>query len=156
MNDASNADHDDRVQALGDQLVKVHNILRGELNSLRTALDTAQGEPSPPPRPLEEQLRKKCLSFCTFLHGHHTAEDEHMLPGLAASHPELTPVLERLTREHGVISTSLDQIAKLVENGDPARIRGDVERLATEVEAHLDYEEKQIVEALNSYGPVEI
>lgn len=144
----------ERVEALGDQLVEIHDMLRAELASLRRDL-AAAGEGGPGAAPtLEQQLRKKCLSFCDFLHGHHTAEDERLLPGLAESHPGLAPVLERLTREHSVISRALDRIQELVENGDPVRVREDVERLAAEVEAHLDYEERQIVEALNSYGPV--
>ncbi|WP_017573912.1 hemerythrin domain-containing protein [Nocardiopsis halotolerans] len=142
-----------RIEALGDQLVKVHDMLRGELASLRRDLAEGGGS-SGTPAPLDQQLRKKCLSFCEFLHGHHTAEDERMLPGLARSHPGLAPVLERLTREHSVISKALDRIQELVESGDPVGVRDDVERLAAEVEAHLDYEERQIVEALNSYGPV--
>lgn len=142
-----------RIEALGDQLVKIHDMLRGELASLRRDL-AGGGAPSGVPAPLDEQLRKKCLSFCDFLHGHHTAEDEGVLPGLARSHPGLASVLERLTREHVLVSRSLDRIRALLEGGEAAGLRDEVERLAAEVEAHLDYEERQIVEALNSYGPV--
>ncbi|WP_150236499.1 hemerythrin domain-containing protein [Nocardiopsis quinghaiensis] len=157
MNDESTAPvpRGQRVEALGDQLVKVHDMLRAELASLREDLAAGKSTSSDGAS-FEQQLRKKCLSFCGFLHGHHTAEDEHLLPGLAESHPGFAPVLERLTREHSAISRSLDRIQELVEGGDPVRVRDDVERLAAEVEAHLDYEERQIVEALNSYGPVTI
>ncbi|WP_159942674.1 MULTISPECIES: hemerythrin domain-containing protein [unclassified Nocardiopsis] len=143
-----------RIEALGDQLVKIHDMLRGELAALRGDLAAAGDSPSGTAPTLEQQLRKKCLSFCEFLHGHHTAEDGRLLPGLARSHPDLAPVLERLTREHSVISRALDRIQELVEGGDPVLVRDEVERLAGEVEAHLDYEERQIVDALNSYGPV--
>ncbi|GAB2518879.1 hemerythrin domain-containing protein [Nocardiopsis aegyptia] len=157
MSDTTGTDprsDDDRTVVLGEQLVRIHDILRGELASVREGLDAVRGTGAP--RPLEEQLRKKCLSFCEFLHGHHTAEDERMFPGLAESHPHLAPVLERLSREHSVISRSLDRIQELVASGEPAAVREDVERLAAEIEAHLDYEEAQIVEALNSYGPVRV
>jgi hemerythrin-like domain-containing protein len=152
--DADTRPDGERTVVLGEQLVKIHDMLRGELAAVREGLDSARGPAGP--RPLEEQLRKKCLSFCEFLHGHHTAEDEHMFPGLAKSHPHLAPVLERLSREHAVISRSLDRIQELVTSGDPATAREDVERLAAEVEAHLDYEEAELVEALNSYGPVRV
>jgi hemerythrin-like domain-containing protein len=151
--DTARAPEGRRVEALGDQLVEIHDMLRGELASLRRDL-AGGGGPSGAPAPLDQQLRKKCLSFCDFLHGHHTAEDGRLLPGLAGSHPGLAPVLERLTREHVVVSRSLDRIRALLEGDDAAGVRDEVERLAEEVEAHLDYEEQQIVEALNSYGPV--
>ncbi|MFI6574194.1 hemerythrin domain-containing protein [Nocardiopsis sp. NPDC050513] len=143
----------DRTVLLGEQLVRIHDLLRGQLAELRR--DLAAAKPSGPPV-LEDELRRKCLSFCLFLHGHHTAEDDHMLPGLAASHPALAPVLERLTREHAVISDRLDRIQELADKGDPVSVRADVERLAAEVEAHLDWEEAQIVDALDSYGPTVI
>lgn len=152
-----------RIEALGDQLVKIHDMLRGQLAEVRTALAAPPDGTDGPDGPggtaaatLEQQIRRQCLSFCEFLHGHHTAEDEHMFPGLAASHPGLAPVLERLTREHSEISRSLDRIQELVsgEDAGTAPVREEVERLAARVEAHLDYEEAQIVDALNSYGPV--
>lgn len=144
-----------RIEALGDQLVKIHDLLRGQLADLRKALDSPQTVGGRTPT-LDQQIRKQCLSFCAFLHGHHTAEDEHMFPGLAASHPGLAPVLERLTREHSTISRALDHIQELASTQNPGTgpVREEVERLTAQVEAHLDYEETQIVNALNSYGPV--
>ncbi|MGW5877031.1 hemerythrin domain-containing protein [Nocardiopsis terrae] len=145
-----------RIEALGDQLVKVHDMLRGQLADLRKALAAPGAGTGGGPLGLDQQLRKQCLSFCEFLHGHHEAEDAQMFPGLAAGHPGLAPVLERLTREHSVISRTLDRIQELASGRDAgtAAVREEVERLAAEVEAHLDYEEARIVEALNSYGPV--
>ncbi|MFD3688877.1 hemerythrin domain-containing protein [Nocardiopsis sp. NPDC058631] len=144
-----------RIEALGDQLVKIHDMLRGQLTDLRTALDSPDTRTGTTAQ-LDQQIRKQCLSFCEFLHGHHTAEDEHMFPGLATSHPGLAPVLERLTREHSVISRALDRIQELASGPEAGSgpVREEVEHLAAQVEAHLDYEEAQIVEALNSYGPV--
>lgn len=157
MANEPDANEGQRIEALGAQLVKIHDLLRGQLAELRTALDTP-GEAAGVSGPLglDEQIRKQCLSFCEFLHGHHTAEDAHVFPGLATSHSELAPVLERLTREHSVISRALDRIQELASGQDTGTraVRDEVERLAVEVEAHLDYEEAQIVEALDSYGPV--
>ncbi|MDT0327022.1 hemerythrin domain-containing protein [Nocardiopsis lambiniae] len=157
MEEGTGAHEAQRIEALGDQLVEIHDMLRGQLNDLRAALDSPDaGTGDDRVAPLDHQIRKQCLSFCEFLHGHHTAEDEHMFPGLAVSHPELAPVLERLTREHSTISRALDRIQELASGRDAGTgpVREEVERLAAQVEAHLDHEEAQIVEALNSYGPV--
>lgn len=147
----------DRALALGDNLVRIHDGFRAELAALRAHIDTVADRGAPaeslPTPPLDHQLRKNCLAFCDKLHGHHFNEDTHMLPGLAQAAPELAPVLDRLRSEHVVIGRILDDLQALlarIGTDGAESLRSEFERLAGELEAHLDYEEEQVVDALNA------
>ncbi|WP_182902509.1 hemerythrin domain-containing protein [Microbispora sp. H10830] len=126
---------DPRVIALGDELVKLHDSFRRRLAELRT----------PGSRP---DLREHCLTFCEALHVHHAGEDDVLFPHLDGLHPELAGVLARLRREHRVVGRILARIRALLDGGDP-EIAAELDRLAGELEAHLDYEEEQLVPLLN-------
>ncbi|WP_432921902.1 hemerythrin domain-containing protein [Microbispora sp. CA-135349] len=131
---------DPRVIALGDELVKLHDGFRRGLAELRT----------PGAKP---DLREHCLTFCEALHAHHTGEDEVLFPYLDGLHPELADVLARLRREHRVVGLILARIRALIDGdaqdgGDP-EIAAELDRLAGELEAHLDYEEERLVPLLN-------
>ncbi|MFD1545311.1 hemerythrin domain-containing protein [Nonomuraea guangzhouensis] len=124
----------ERLIAMGDELVKLHDGFRRELAELRRA---------PGSRP---QLREHCLTFCDALHAHHTGEDDVLFPHLAGAHPELAEVLARLRAEHQVVARLLARIRELPEGGHGAEL----DQLSRELEAHLDYEEEQLVPLLNA------
>ncbi|MEU5861151.1 hemerythrin domain-containing protein [Nonomuraea sp. NPDC047529] len=126
---------DERVRAFGDELVKVHEWLRGELAKLRA------GEA------VTDDLRAHCLTFCDALSFHHSGEDRVAFPFLEGRRPELKEPLDRLRREHEVIAALVEELRAA---GDPATI----ERVAAELEAHFDYEERALVPVLNSLESV--
>ncbi|MFI6919273.1 hemerythrin domain-containing protein [Nonomuraea spiralis] len=126
---------DERVRAFGDELVKVHDWFRGELAKLR-----AGGE-------VTDDLRAHCLTFCDALNFHHSGEDRVAFPYLERLRPELKEPLDRLREEH-------EAIAALVGELRAATGPAAVERVAAELEAHLDYEEKVLVPVLNSLESV--
>ncbi|HEX4223659.1 MAG TPA: hemerythrin domain-containing protein [Pseudonocardiaceae bacterium] len=55
----------------------------------------------------------------------------------------------RLSAEHRTVARILADIRILTEDGDPVLIGDELDRLAGELEAHLDYEEEQLVPVLN-------
>ncbi|WP_267884863.1 nitroreductase/quinone reductase family protein [Jiangella alkaliphila] len=127
-------------------LTTVHESFRRELALVRAEVAAAG------PR-LGAQLRLNCLSACHGLHFHHTAEDTHLFPGLAASNPELAPVLERLRAEHEVVAALLARLEAAVrsdDDGDSAAVLADVDALIEQLEAHLDWEEQQLVPVLSA------
>ncbi|MEV0149234.1 MULTISPECIES: hemerythrin domain-containing protein [unclassified Nonomuraea] len=128
----------ERAVAWGDELVKLHDTFRRDLAELRSGSMRAP------------DLRAHCLRFCEALHTHHTGEDDVLFPHLDGLHPELAAVLGRLRDEHQVVGRLLARIRSLVATGDPVEIGDELERLARELEAHLDYEEKQLVPLLNA------
>jgi deazaflavin-dependent oxidoreductase (nitroreductase family) len=157
-----------RARAFGEELREVHGWFRQELATLRAEVGAyldehaaAPGTGRPAPR-LGRQLREHCLSFCDALDRHHTGEDAVAFPHLQERFPELDPALDRLRREHAVVQRLRDDLQALLatlDTGDatrnhPDRLRADIERLASELEAHFDYEEEQLIPALNSLTSV--
>ncbi|NYE47796.1 deazaflavin-dependent oxidoreductase (nitroreductase family) [Spinactinospora alkalitolerans] len=131
----------------GDALKAVHDGIRRELGLIRAEI-TAAG-----PGALGAQLRINCLTMCQGVHHHHTAEDGGLFPALRAGHPELAPVVDRLSGEHEKVERLLKELQKHVSDGaDTVSALGEVERLTAELEAHLDYEEEQLVPLLNALG----
>ncbi|MEV0617387.1 nitroreductase/quinone reductase family protein [Nonomuraea sp. NPDC050404] len=128
----------------GDALITIHDVFRRELALIRREAATSG------PR-LAAQLRVNCLTMCQNLHVHHSHEDEHLFPGLKHRYPELTPVLDRLQAEHEVVARLLGELRTLLSaaDPDPQVLLAEVNRLTSELEAHLDYEEEQLVPLLN-------
>ncbi|MEV4800050.1 hemerythrin domain-containing protein [Nonomuraea sp. NPDC049421] len=131
----------DRIAAWGDELIKLHDGFRRDLAALRESRMDAAG------------LRTHCLTFCDALHAHHEGEDGALFPHLATEHPELADVLTRLRQEHQVVATLMNDIRRLLDHGHDHghdQVRTELDRLATRLEAHLDYEEQQLVPVLNT------
>ncbi|TDE58864.1 nitroreductase family deazaflavin-dependent oxidoreductase [Nonomuraea mesophila] len=127
----------------GEALRKVHDAFRRELALIRGEV-AALG-----PR-LAAQLRVNCLTLCQGLHVHHEGEDGFMFPALENRYPELAPVLERLRAEHVTVQRLLErwQSALAADDLAPEQLLAEVNRLSDELEAHLDYEEEQLLPLL--------
>lgn len=146
----------ERLRAFGNNLVEVHAWLRSELAAIRADVENSassapSGNGGDPPR-LGKDLRAHCLAFCEALHGHHSGEDALMFPALERDLPELAPVLVNLRREHEHVARILHDVETVLEGaatGEPGQVRDELARLATELDAHLDHEERQLVDALN-------
>ncbi|MGP4099642.1 nitroreductase/quinone reductase family protein [Nonomuraea sp. KM90] len=130
--------------SLGEALVRMHDGFRRELALIRREAATSG------PR-LTAQLRVNCLTMCHGLEVHHSREDGFMFPTLEQRYPELAPVMARLRAEHEVVARLLRELQTLLAAEDvaPEALLGEVERLTRELEAHLDYEEEQLVALLN-------
>ncbi|MEV0225786.1 nitroreductase/quinone reductase family protein [Streptomyces sp. NPDC050704] len=140
------------ASSMGQAVKAIHDAFRRELALIRKEVAA-----SPPGGPgsgsgLGAQLRVNCLTFCQGLHNHHTGEDVAMFPFLADRHPELAPVLDRLQKEHQQIAALTAELKRVVDapSADPQRVRQEVERLTTELEAHLTYEEEQLIPVLDA------
>ena len=85
------------------------------------------------------------------VHDHHSNETGRGFPLLEERFPGLAPVLERLRREHDVPAGLQERFqATLAAAGRPGEIRAEPHRLAAEMEAHFDREERRLVPALNA------
>lgn len=134
--------------SLGESLLVIHGAFRRELALIRK--EVAESGPG-----LGTQLRINCLTMCEGLHQHHSLEDGALFPALGRHHPELAATLTRLGREHQTIKRLVDDLQALVSSCDaePAVLLTEVERLTAEVEAHLDYEEAQLLPILDGLAP---
>ncbi|MEV8637108.1 nitroreductase/quinone reductase family protein [Streptosporangium sp. NPDC051023] len=130
---------------LGDSLKTIHDAFRRELALIRKEI--AESGPG-----LGTQLRINCLTLCQGLGNHHAGEDGQLFPFLEQKHPELATALTRLRQEHQTIKRLLDDLRALLtaDSPDHAALVSEVERLTTDLEAHLDHEEEQLVPILNT------
>lgn len=130
----------DRLTAFGNQLIDSHIRLRELLVELRDG--TYAGV----------DLATHCLTFCSVLTAHHSAEDDEGFPVLAKHFPELRAVLAELSRDHRQVAEVLDRL-KDVPTMDVETAERELDTLAALLETHLVYEEKKLVAALNGLTP---
>lgn len=128
----------------GSSLKLIHDVFRRELAVIRSEL-------ARPGTDLGAQLRINCLALCGGLGHHHRSEDDQLLPVVAQHHPELADTVRRLREEHAAMDALLQQLQQVVEAADVdrANVRTEVDRLTAAVEAHLDYEEEQLLPILD-------
>ncbi|MFF0160217.1 nitroreductase/quinone reductase family protein [Streptomyces sp. NPDC005263] len=131
--------------SFGEAIKVVHDAFRRELAQIRKEMSSGTST-------LGAQLRVNCLTFCQGLHNHHTGEDLGMFPLLADRHPSAAPALARLREEHQRIAALAEDLRRAVsaEDTDRDTARAEVERLTTELEAHLTYEEQQLIPLLDA------
>lgn len=126
--------------SLGEAIKVVHDAFRRELSLIRRELATGTTT-------LGAQLRINCLTFCQGLHNHHTGEDIALFPLIAERHAQSTPALTRLREEHERIAELMEDLREAITTKDahPAAVRAEVNRLTTALEAHLTYEEEELI-----------
>ncbi|MER5183004.1 nitroreductase/quinone reductase family protein [Streptomyces sp. NPDC002896] len=134
------------ASSVGAALKLIHDAFRRELALIRKEISESG------PGGLGAQLRVNCLTLCQGLHNHHTGEDTAMFPFLAQRHPELAPTMDRLRAEHQKVAELLADLRQVVsaEGADPQLVLREVERLTDELEAHLTYEEEQLIPLLDA------
>ncbi|OXM42917.1 hemerythrin domain-containing protein [Amycolatopsis alba] len=144
---------DGRLTAFGNQLIQVHQWLRKELARLHDDLGSVAAGRAERLR----DLRAHCLTFCSALTRHHTGEDGGAFLVLAEKFPELRPVLEELAHDHDIVTGILERLEQLVAEVGPESsqaeilyVQRELDGLTAIMETHFRYEEKRIVEALNS------
>ena len=153
----------DRVAALSEQLIRVHEALRQRLVSLRQEVADSAG--SGVGAALSQDLPSHCLGFCAAIATHHNGEDDQLLPALRAAAPELAPVIDKLTEDHGLVAGILRRVRELLapgagsastasqaSSGRGALVR-ELDGLTAILESHFGYEERRIAKALDSLGP---
>ena len=131
--------------SFGEALRAIHDAFRRELALIRKEIADSG------PR-LGAQLRVNCLTLCQGLHHHHSIEDSGMFPALAEQQPSLRSTMDRLGREHESIARLLAELQDVItdETTSPARVLHEVDRLTDELEAHLTYEEEQLIPVLDA------
>ncbi|GAA3282870.1 nitroreductase/quinone reductase family protein [Streptomyces lavendulae subsp. grasserius] len=146
------------VRTLAGKLLEVHTWLRAQLRHVSAeteahlAARAAHTGPGGPPAPgIGLQIRQRCLAFCQSLEFHHTGEDAHLFPGIAAHHPHLADTFERLREEHRTVARIQSELVDLlgrVAIAEPERLRAGLRRMTEELTAHLDHEERTLLPLL--------
>ena len=165
---APEANYTDQGRRVSKQLIKVHDILRGELSDLRGMLrqvrDEAMQAGDARAALNEMALRQNdwtlgafCARSCGVVAQHHGVEDASVFPHLAGREPQLKPVIDRLTEEHQVIHNAIQGVDRALvqhlsrpENHDA--IQAAIDYLTDALLSHLAYEEQELVEPLARLG----
>jgi hypothetical protein len=146
-----NGDVRDRVAALSEQLIQVHQELRERLAGLRHDLDGAGHGAA-----VADGLPAHCLGFCAAVGAHHSGEDERLLPRLRDAAPELAPVIDKLIEDHALVAGILRRIRELLAAGqdtEPATLGRELDGLTAILESHFGYEERRLARALDELDP---
>jgi hemerythrin-like domain-containing protein len=136
----------DRLIAWDAELRAVHSRLREALTVVQEAVDAGIDAPD-----ATSELLLYCTGFCVALDGHHRSEDTTLFPALAAEHPELAPVIEKLIQDHSMLSHLLGALRTALERRDEtAVVKGHIDGIGAIMESHFRYEEREILEPLRS------
>lgn len=139
----------DRARALGRELERVHHWLRGELARIREEIGTDGNCDADQLVPLSAH----CVAFCEALTRHHTSEDTVAFPALAQQVPELTPVLEQLSRDHQLVEDILRRLRQLLTTVTPGTVesvRREIDGLSAILESHFRWEERTLLDVLDA------
>jgi hemerythrin-like domain-containing protein len=149
----TSGDARDRLAVLGEQMIEIHEWLRGDLLDLSDQVDAYLAGRTDRPR----GLKAHCLAFCSAVGRHHTGEDTGAFPVLARDFPELRPVLDKLEQDHVLVRGLLHSLERLLagipdepRDGDAERVRAELAGLSAILASHFSFEERRIVAALNS------
>jgi hypothetical protein len=135
----------DRAAGAGAQLRAIHDGMRSDLAELRARLADGRADAQLPP-----SLLQHCLAFCGSVSAHHDRESA-AFPDLERRFPALGPGLRRIRAEHVAVARLVSELRELLDGEhDRAALRTRVDRVATELEAHFDYEEAQLVPVLDT------
>jgi len=154
---------DPRGEALLQELLWVHGIIRGNLAAIRQVVnEIVGGAPAEQVRAQIDELaatsvvwrlRVDCMRYCHLVHSHHHLEDVAFFPFLCQANPALQSVVDKLQSDHVVVSDYLDAVevaaARIVKDESA---RSDLAMALTELSdhliTHLDYEEENLAPTL--------
>ncbi len=157
-----------RGAQVGKHLIDVHDMLRDELDQVRSIIDQVKANTVSvgTARSLlnEMTLRQNnwtlgayCARYCATVTQHHRLEDVSIFPHLRTAEESLAPVLDRLEEEHVIIHEVIQAVDRaLVDSvatpGDFAGLDEAMDALTDALLSHLAYEEEQLVEPLARLG----
>jgi hypothetical protein len=162
-----------RGEAMVAELLWVHEAIRRDLATVRRmAAEVTAGAPvadiTAGIRSLAVNgplwhLKINCLRYCRFVHSHHILESAMLFPELRRMNPALSAVVDKLEADHASVSGLLDDVSaaaqalgerELGERDEPQvreRLTGALQRLSTDLLAHLSYEEEHISDTLRTW-----
>ncbi|SFV36190.1 Hemerythrin HHE cation binding domain-containing protein [Devosia crocina] len=157
-------------RAAGDHLRMIHDHLRDNMKTLGSLLQRARhGQASAEEITAEtadmamianyRRFGNLCGRHCAIVHQHHSIEDYHLFPVLAAQGPQFQAIAERLGAEHVVIHELLERLVAALGTlaADPSEPHFETARdlyqaLERVLLSHLGWEEDAMGDALGYFG----
>lgn len=129
-------------------MLLIHSALLRDFSLIRDALD------GPPTTALVQRWRLAC----DILRHHQRAEDVSLWPlieSCAADDSDERAVLDAMLSEHGMIDPLVDALDEsLIEGGDPAAARAQLDALIDAMRSHFAHEESDAMPILERLVPV--
>ncbi len=158
-----------RQKQAGEHLKEIHDHLRENMRAIRALMErAAEGLATTSEVAAAENLTmvanfrrfgNLCGQHCQIVNAHHSIEDAHVFPALAAQSDGYARVTERLAAEHVIVHELLlrqiDALNAMVTTPGAttfAEAREIYEALERVLTSHLGYEEEQIGDALGYFG----
>lgn len=159
-------------QAAGQHLKEIHDHLRSNMQVLRSLIEQASAGTMSRAEVAQQagdlamvgnfrRFGTLCGQYCQFVHMHHSIEDAHVFPGLAAKSEAFRKVTDRLMAEHVVVHELLLRLIQRLEALADSRSRDDFDATITVYDAlervllsHLGYEEEEIGDAIGYFGVI--
>lgn len=136
-------DDEARFVAWHHEMRAVHQRVRDALEvareSLRSGDATAGGG----------DLLLYCRGFCTALSAHHTSEDGGLFPAIAARHPGLAAVLDKLRQDHSMIAHLVTELDR-ARGASAEEAERHLDGIGAIMESHFQYEERQLLTVLET------
>ena len=134
-----------RLIAWSKELRQAHVRLREALRIVR------EGVHGSDPRTPARDLLLHCRGFCTALDQHHRGEDRALFPAIEAAHPELAPMLRKLTEDHAMIDVLLTALTAAATGGvPPEEFDRHLDGVGAIMENHFAFEERQLLGVLEA------
>lgn len=138
--------NDDGTASVATLLMMSHFGFRRDVVRMRRALGAFNAGDAPRAAALHGAWK----AYAAKLHGHHTAEDERMFPGMRAT-PGLAPVLDQLGADHAQLDplvTRLEEALGRMGQRDASEALDLVHRFEALLFRHLEQEEAAITPVL--------
>lgn len=124
----------------------MHVRLRRALDLARQQIDSGSETGA-----IAADLLIYCHGFCAALDGHHRSEDAALFPQIAASRPDLAPVLAKLSQDHSMMAHLIGGLEKALTSGaDRDTLHGHLDGIGAIMESHFRYEERTLLSELDS------
>ena len=134
-----------RLIAWSNELRQAHARLREALGVVRAGVRGTD-----PQQPAKELLLY-CRGFCSALDQHHRGEDRALFPAIEAAHPELAPVLRKLSEDHAMIDVLLTALTAAASGGvPPDELDRHLDGVGAIMESHFAFEERQLLHVLET------
>ncbi|MFF0154028.1 hemerythrin domain-containing protein [Micromonospora sp. NPDC005203] len=135
-----------RLIAWSRELRQVHVRLREALDLTRSAVTEGVSAEA-----FTRELLLYCHGFCAALDGHHRSEDHLLFPAIKAAHPELEPVLRKLSQDHSMIAHLLGGLRATIDRAAPVvELDRHLDGVAAIMESHFRYEERELLGVLET------
>lgn len=159
----------DRQREAGEHLKEVHDHLRQNMRMIRTLIEKAAAGLVTSADVAEQtagllmvdnfrRFGNLCGQYCQVVNTHHSIEDYHLFPALAAQSEGYRKVADRLQAEHVVVHQLLEKqidtlnaLARTPNAETFAEARSVFEALERVLSSHLGYEEEQIGDAIGYF-----